>query len=530
MKLSNALLLISWVPLFQLQALERIQGCVRLMDWNWFFLVALLITFIGVWWLIKCIPKKSEFPHTAIKLISIVFFLIFLLGIPVLSGIGNIFEFEMYIYSGSSPFPLIVSIISASLLCIVLFSAWKEVQKEDNPYTSVLKFILASLFLLWQLNLGLHLYYDLPFTLGYSDYTYGTRYAIANYFEVFHILKLLVFVIYAILNLLFFVGVFIKGKFKERQPLFFPSTGLLMIIGTFVLLHGLINGARLLPPNNPHLYVLTLFPLTFTTIIGPVLMIALVLVFPGGVLSFFKKGLRQQRFSGVVPKRVGIISLAAVILYVLLFKTLWPFQDPAPAILFSSSEKFINNFPGEWEVIHVASYLEFLVYGKRVVKLLVNKLDDNEVSVRQLSAEFLEYLGDERAVEPLIKALKDSDKKLRDNAATALAHIQNPRAVNPMVEFLEKDDLHCYDRLISWLWKLGEWGDPRFIVPLLEKLDDRDKELSESVIKALGYFKDVGVVDKLIEEKLRKETSNKVKKEVLRQIQYIRELNKLGEE
>jgi len=470
------------------------------MNWNWFFLIAVVVTFIGVWLLIKCIPKKSEFPHTAIKLISIVFFSIFLLGIPVFSCIGNIFKIKMYMDSETSPFPLIVSIISAGLLCIVLFLTWKEVQREDKPYIPVLKFILASLFLLWQLNLGIHLRYNLPFTLGYSHYTYGTRYAIANYFGVFHTLKLLVFVIYVILNLLFFVGIFIKGKFKERRPLLFSSTGLLMIMGTFALIYGLMNGTRLIPSNYPHLYDLTIFPLTFTTIIGPVLMIALVLVFLGGISSFFKKELRQNRFPGGVPKKAMITSLAAVLLYVFLFKTLWPFQDPAPAILFRSSQKLINNFPRKLEVIHVASYLEFLVYGKRVVKLLVNKLDDNEASVRQVSADFLEYLGDERAVEPLIKALKDNDKKLRDNAAAALVHIKDPRAVNPMVEFLEKDELRCYGRLISWLWKLGEWGDPRFIVPLLEKLDDRDKELRKSVISALGLFKDVRVVDKLIEQ------------------------------
>jgi hypothetical protein len=440
--------------------------------------------------------------------------------------------------------------------------AWKEVQREDKPYIPVLKFILASLFLLWLLNLGIHLRYNLPFTLGYSHYSYGTRFAIANYFGVFHTLKLLVFVIYVILNLLFFVGIFVKGKFKERQPLFFSSTGLLMIMGVFALLFGLINGVRLIPAYP--LFFLTIFPLTFTTIIGPVLMIAMVLVFLGGILSFFKKGmasppyncsgrgkkqrnkekayffcsilhninkkgLRQSRFSGVVPKKAMVISLAAVILYGLLFKTLWPVQDPAPDILFRSAKKFINNFPGEFDVIHVASYMEFLVYGKCVVRYLVNKLDDNEASVRQLSAEFLEYLGDERAVEPLIKALKDRDKKVRDNAAAALAHIKDPRAVNPLVEFLEKENLRCYDKLMSWLWKLGEWGDPRFIKPLLEKLADQDEELRKSVIRALGYFKDVGVVDKLIEEQLREETSNKVIKDALGQIRKIRELNKLGE-
>jgi hypothetical protein len=551
-KLSNALLLISWVPLLQLQGFERIQNCVELMNWNWFFLIAVVITFIGVWLLIKCIPKKTEFPHTAIKLISIVFFSIFLLGIPVFSGIGNIFKIKMYMDSESSPFPLIVSIISAGLLCIVLFLAWKEVQQEDKPYIPVLKFILASLFLLWQLNLGIHFFYTDP-SMHFQSHYFPQRDDIFPSLESYHTLKILVFSFYFILNLLFFGAIFIKGKFRERQNLLFSFTGFLMVIGVFTLIFGLVNGTPLI--TNYYIFnIAIIFTMSFITIMKPVLMTAVGLTLIGGMLSFSRKGLGRSGVpvTGAIQKKGVILVLVTMVLYVFLFGAPWPFQDPAVnvhmRVIINRYEKTRFEIDSKAKLTHThfddVFYFGFLSHGKCAVMALVNQLEDNSPIIRGVAAEFLCFLGDERAVEPLIKTLKDRDKyvqigaaralgeikdlrvvkplihalkdkdiDVRDYAAIALGVIKNPRAIEPMVEALEKDDLTDHARIC--IWHLNSWVDPRFIDPLLKTLDDEDEEGRKTIIMVLGGFKDIKIVDTLI-ERLNTEKSS----EVILQITY----------
>jgi hypothetical protein len=463
-KLSNALLLISWVPLLQLQGFSLIKY--KMEPMNWFFLLTLVVTFIGVWLLIKWIPQKSEFPHTALKLISIVFFSIYLLGIPVFSCFGNIFKFYMHFYGETSPFPLIVSIISAGLLCIVLFLFWKEIQEEEKPYMPVLKFILASIFLLWQLNLGFHLYYHLPYGLGHSHY-FPKFQDLLPILESFHIFKVPIFIFYIIPNLLFFGRIFLKGKFKERQNLFFSSTGLILVVGVFSLIFGLINLTQFLYFQLDATFFLAI-TFSFIMVIGPVLMIAMGLTLIGGLLSIFKK--RLGRSGDRVPGRIRIIgvilTLAAVVLYVILFGAMWPFQNPAVNIHMGVLKKSWEGHPEEWlaNTFGIA-YYEFRLYGRSAGSQLINKLDDNSPIIRALAAEYLGYTGDERAVEPLLDALNDKDAGVVLQAVRALVEINEPRAIDI----------------------------------LLNKLDHEDKEIRKEVVRSLNFFKDVRIVDKLIE-------------------------------
>ncbi|UCH92081.1 MAG: HEAT repeat domain-containing protein [Candidatus Aminicenantes bacterium] len=471
MKLSTSLLIISWIPLIQLQILRFN------IELNWIFLVSIVLSFIGVWLWIKSIPEDSKLNQWVVKFLSIAFFSILLFGIPVFFYICKFFEIKIQGFNyleSQSPFPLIVSIISAGLVCSVLFLAWKEVQEEDKPYIPVLKFILASIFLLWQLNLGIHLYYNFPHEVSYSDY-FPQRDVILPYLESYHYLKVLIFIFYMIQNLLFFGAIFLKGKFRERQNLLFSITGLLMVIGVFTIIFGLVNGTQLI--TNYYIFSFAIMvTMSFITIMKPVLMTAMVLTLIGGMLSFFRKGLGRSGVPVpvVIRKKGVILALATVVLYVFLFGAPWPFQDPAinvhMGVIKNRWEKGFNN-----DLFDSRFYYGFLLYGKCAMMPLVNKLNDNAPIIRAVAAEYLGYLGDERAVEPLIKALNDRDKVVILQAARALAELKEPRALDI----------------------------------LLKKLDHEDKELRESVVRALGFFKDVRVVDKLIEQ-LKKEKARDV--------------------
>jgi hypothetical protein len=258
-------------------------------------------------------------------------------------------------------------------------------------------------------------------------------------------------------------------------------------------------------------------------------MVAITLTFLGGILLFFKKGWRQTRFPGVVRKKGIVITMSAVILYVLLFKTLWPLQDPAMDILFGirNNQGVVFQFQGNPFDIMNASEAEFLLYGKRAVMPLVNKLDDNDANVRESSVYLLGYLWDERAVEPLIKALKDKNVHVQERVINLLSDIKDPRVVEPLIRcaldgrnadvridakyaLIEikgplvaelliralKDKKECVRRRAKWLLEDSPW----FIDPLLKKLDTENKHFRQIVLDILGNFPGAIVMDKLIEK------------------------------
>lgn len=472
MKLSTSLLFISWIPLIQFTLLRLYR------EPHWLFFISIVLSLIGEWLLIKSIPKDSMLHRSAIRLIKFVFFSILLFAVPVFFCICKFFEikiqgFNYNHYSEYSPFPLIISIISAGLLCFVLFLVWKEAQEEDKPYNPVLKFILASIFLLWQLNIGFHFFYDFFYThphMYVQSHYYPQRDNIYPSLESYHTLKVLVFSFYIILNLLFFGAIFLKGKFRERLNLLFSYTGCLMVIGVFTLNYGLINGTRL--STNYYVFNFAIvFTMSFITIMKSILITAVVFTLIGGMLSFSWKGFGNRRVSvpGVICKKGVALVLVTMVLYVFLFGYPWPFQDPAVNI---HMRVIINSFErtskaeltnGHFDYVF---YFGFLSHGKCAVMPLINQLEDNSPIKRAVAADFLCYLGDERAVEPLLETLNDKDGVVILQAARALAELKEPRVIDI----------------------------------LLNKLDHEDKEIRTEVIRSFTFFKDVRIVDKLIEQ------------------------------
>lgn len=88
--------------------------------------------------------------------------------------------------------------------------------------------------------------------------------------------------------------------------------------------------------------------------------------------------------------------------------------------------------------------------------------------VREEAAEALGKIGDPRAVQPLLNVMKDSNHKLREEAIRALGKIKDPRAVQPLMFAVKNDEYHSVRE--GAIWALGEIKDPRAVDVLISAL------------------------------------------------------------
>lgn len=488
MRLSTGLLMVTWVPLIQLQ-LFRFESYPLEQGIDIIFIIFYFLLYAAAVWVVKKkYPIGIGVRNSILRLLIVMSILTALFGVPVLWGIIRVFGFERPEDLSIPPTVGIMFLaVSVALCCAALVSVWREMRETDKPYGPVVKFVLASTFLLWQFNLGIRFYYDLPMSL-IRNFSWDTDYS--EFFGHLVMVKSILFIGYFILNILFFGRIFFKGTFKERQPLFFAGSGLAMVLGTYLLVLFQVTVARLF---QTYIHAITI-ALTFVTVIGGVLVIALVMASFGGILAFFKNGFTHKPVPAPVRRKALVLSLFTIGLYLALFGGIWPVQDPSMAVLMREIKKSEDYFKCAvviYDEIGVDSCREFLYFGRTAVKPLINYLNHEDEFVQSMSIALLSHLGDKRAVEPLIEKLKD--KKFLRNAASALVHIKDKRAVSPLIAALKEKkfdpmDIEC----------LGELGDPRMIDALLEELKNKDSDYMVGALEALSYVKEVKVVDALI--------------------------------
>jgi len=481
-----------------------------------FLISSFLVPFL-FWLYIEFRKRSTLSTFTRNSFLTVLFFFV-LFGIPVLYVFAKIFNIRLYIYpnawfhSSVPLFGLSTVLISVALSCAALFLTWKEARKDDRPYRTALKFILASVFVTWQLNLGLHLYYEIPSSVGrlwrFSNEWLG-------FYDGAAIVRSGVLIGYLAINLLFFGYIFFKEKFKDRPVLFFPTAGLSMVLSTYLIIPCMVMAGQLIPPYEN--YFILMITLSFITVIGPILMIALLFACFGFVLSFFKKGRGHTVFPLAVRKRGFAAALITVILYMFLFGAVWPVKEPAMDVLMGLMEKDKEQF---WEVhgweygdIYHASYFEFFLFGKGAVRSLVNNLKKDDEFVKNASISLLGFIGDKRAVEPLIESLKDKSTQVR--AALTLAGMDDKRAVSPSLTYFNEKEL-----LPDAIPALGRLGGYCAIDSLLERLDDEDPEIRKSIANALGHFHDTRAAEALFERLINDESDN-VRWEISRVLQTM---------
>ena len=120
---------------------------------------------------------------------------------------------------------------------------------------------------------------------------------------------------------------------------------------------------------------------------------------------------------------------------------------------------------------------------KRVVEILIQKLDDKDSMSRCMAARTLGRIGDEKAVEPLIKLLEDEEFNVRLEAVESLGEIRDERAVEPLIKLLKDEDKYVRCNTAFTLFALG---DKRSVKPLRSFLKDEDSDIPH--MKAILTF------------------------------------------
>jgi HEAT repeat protein len=129
--------------------------------------------------------------------------------------------------------------------------------------------------------------------------------------------------------------------------------------------------------------------------------------------------------------------------------------------------------------------IESLVrYGERVTKLLIEKLDGEDVETRKAAAIALGRIGDSGAVPALVGVLTGDDE-LTIVAAGALGKIGDRRAFDALLEMLGHADVAVRQAAIAAINSLGH---PEMAEHALKLLSDANPYVRESAVKIAGYF------------------------------------------
>jgi len=119
---------------------------------------------------------------------------------------------------------------------------------------------------------------------------------------------------------------------------------------------------------------------------------------------------------------------------------------------------------------------------------LIQALRDPDPSVREIAAQGLGYLGDERAVRPLARALRDPDPYVRRRAAAALITLPAEGAVNELAAAATQDKDPEVRRFA--VQALGWIGGSVAVNALCQATKDKEAEVRRQAAMELGRIAD----------------------------------------
>jgi len=119
---------------------------------------------------------------------------------------------------------------------------------------------------------------------------------------------------------------------------------------------------------------------------------------------------------------------------------------------------------------------------RRALPVLMELLEDEDVTVRGQAAIALGNIGDDSSAPALIEALEDEYDYVRECATVALGNIGDARAIPSLIKALDDMDIEVRRHAV---WALGEIGGASVVPVLLEQLGGVDKQICLNAIWAL---------------------------------------------
>lgn len=123
-------------------------------------------------------------------------------------------------------------------------------------------------------------------------------------------------------------------------------------------------------------------------------------------------------------------------------------------------------------------------YGPRVISLLIEQLESDDLETRQASIIALGRIGDPRSVPSLMRILTD-DAELAVVAAGALAKIGDRRAFESLLDIMGHPALTVRQAVVG---ALNSIGHPEMEGEMAKRLLSPDPLIRESAVKIAGYF------------------------------------------
>lgn len=124
-------------------------------------------------------------------------------------------------------------------------------------------------------------------------------------------------------------------------------------------------------------------------------------------------------------------------------------------------------------------------YGEPAVDLFLQLLEDEQVEVRILAAEYLGKIPAERSVPALVTALEDSVANVRVNALGALVACGSRESVEPMLELLDDPDAWVRRTAVR---SLAQLGAEEIVERVEEGLNDPDARVRQATVESLGIL------------------------------------------
>ena len=124
---------------------------------------------------------------------------------------------------------------------------------------------------------------------------------------------------------------------------------------------------------------------------------------------------------------------------------------------------------------------------ERFLANLKDDLDDLRTENKIHTAAALGQLGETESISDLLVLLRNEDVVVRTSAAAALGALEDPRAIEPLIEALDDPDPGVREAVAT---ALGAIGDKSAIPALVRAMGDRDAGVRETIARALGALED----------------------------------------
>lgn len=155
--------------------------------------------------------------------------------------------------------------------------------------------------------------------------------------------------------------------------------------------------------------------------------------------------------------------------------------------------------------------IEYVDAEQDLRPVLMELLNDKDTRVRATAIKIVELSGNIEGMKLLIGALNDADRRVRANAIEAFEAIGDERFASLLVPFVKDPDNRVRANAAKALWNLGR----KDVRPVIEEmLEEGDENMRLSAVWTLGELRYEGAAE-VLSERLRKETSEKVKAKIV---------------